>query len=1051
MKLLVSKVRRTISEVKKNIYFNHEIIPAFDMKDGFYRNIEEVDNSTNPWKEYKRGDFWGGRDIDAWFRFNVSIPERMKGQEVALYVCTGITDVDREETTTNPQMLLYVNGELIQGLDINHKEFILIKEAQGGETYQIDIKTNSGMFQRKINLCAELVAVNEGARNLYYNMKNPFDVAMNLPEVDYNKVKLLEALDATCNLIDLRKPQSELFNKSIESANQFIEVELYEKLCGHEDAIASVIGHTHIDVAWLWTVAQTREKVARSFSTVLSLMEQYPEYKFMSSTPQLYKFIKEDYPELYEKIKERIKEGRWEADGAMWVESDCILVSGESLVRQILYGTRFFRDELGVECSTLWLPDVFGYSIAIPQILKRSDIKYFMTTKIGWNDTNRFPYDTFMWRGNDGTEILTHMITTAYPRQSVTSYATDYNGQLFPQTIMDGFAKYRENNINNDILISYGYGDGGGGPTKEMIENHRRLNRGIPGCPKTVVKTVNEYFNELEEKVMGHKKLPKWVGELYFEYHRGTYTSMARNKKSNRKCENNLLNLEQLSTLKASLIGGEYPKSKLDKHWELVLMNQFHDILPGSSIGEVYDVTKVEYEAIEKDLKEAIDLTVREISSNIELTEDSIVVFNTLAYNRDDIVVIPYDSKFENAIIKDEDGSCISYEVSHKDEEKKVVFFAKGIPSNGYKVYSIVSGTCNCKKDEEFVVNETKIENKFFSIDIDENGVFTSIFHKINNRQVLKEGERGNKLLACEDKPVAWDNWNLSKFHKEKVWEVNDVSSIKLVEDGDARKVLRIERSFLDSKIVQDIIVYKEIGRIDFDTYADWKETDIVLKASFPVDINTDKATFDVQFGNIERTTHENTSWDQAQYEVPVLKWADISEEGYGVALLNDCKYGYDVKDNDLDLTLLKCGTYPNPNADREEHRFMYSLYPHAGNFKEGKVNEMAYKLNVPTVAVIEEKHHGKLPKSISFLSVENDNVALETIKRAEDDNSIIVRMYEFCNKRSTIKVNTHLAIEEVKECNLMERELCTIDSNENSFEFNIKPFEIRTFKLKLK
>lgn len=1049
MKLLISKVRRTISEVKKTVYFNHEIIPSFNMKDGFYRNIEEVENSSNPWKEYKRGDFWGGRDVDAWFRFNVSIPERMKGEVVALYVCTGITDVDREETTTNPQMLLYVNGELIQGLDINHKEFILTTNAQGGETYQIDIKTNSGMFQRKINLSAELVAINEGSRNLYYNMKNPFDVAMNLPEADYNKIKLLEALDATCNLIDLRKPQSELFNNSIEEANKFIEVELYEKLCGHEDAIASIIGHTHIDVAWLWTVAQTREKVARSFSTVLSLMEQYPEYKFMSSTPQLYKFIKEDYPELYEKIKEKIKEGRWEADGAMWVESDCILVSGESLVRQILYGTRFFRDEFGVECSTLWLPDVFGYSIAIPQILKRSDIKYFMTTKIGWNDTNRFPYDTFMWKGNDGTEILTHMITTAYPRQSVTSYATDYNGQLFPQTIMDGFTKYRENNINNDILVSYGYGDGGGGPTKEMIENHRRLNKGIPGCPKTVVKTVNEYFNELEEKVMGHKKLPKWVGELYFEYHRGTYTSMARNKRSNRKCENNLLNLEQLSTLKTSLIGGEYPKSKLDKHWELVLMNQFHDILPGSSIGEVYDVTKVEYEAIEKDLNESIEATVREISSNIKLAEDSIVVFNTLAYNRDDMVVVPYDSKFENAIIKDEDGNCISYEVSHKDEEKKVVFFAKGIPSNGYKVYSIVSGTCNCKNDEEFVVNERKIENKFFSIDIDENGVFTSIFDKMNNRQVLKEGERGNKLLACEDKPVAWDNWNLSKFHKEKVWEVNDVSSIKLVEDGDARKVLRIERSFLDSKIVQDIIVYKEIGRIDFDTYADWKETDIVLKASFPVDINTDKATFDVQFGNIERTTHENTSWDQAQYEVPVLKWADISEEGYGVALLNDCKYGYDVKDNDLDLTLIKCGTYPNPNADREEHRFMYSLYPHGGNFKEGKVNEMAYKLNLPTVAVIEEKHDGKLPKNMSFLSVDSDNIVLETIKRAEDDNSIIIRMYEFCNKRSTVKVNTHLAIEEVKECNLMEKDLCTVESNENSFEFNIKPFEIRTFKLK--
>jgi alpha-mannosidase len=1054
MHFISGRIRKIIKEINKNIYSNRVTIKEFMMKDGYFKGLKDLEASHEEWKVYKCGDFWGGRDYDAWFRFDISIPEEFKGKTIALYVSTGIDDLEKEETTINPQMLLYLDGKIIQGLDINHREVILSKKSKGCEKYQADIKVNSGMYDRKVALTAKIVTIDEDTRELYYNIKVPYDTAVQLPDGDYRKLKIIEVLNETINLIDFREPNSKAYNESIKCANNYINEEFYNKICGSSESVASVIGHTHIDVAWLWTVAQTREKVARSFSTVLNLMEQYPEYKFMSSMPQLYKFLKEDYPELYSKVKERVKEGRWEADGAMWVEADCNLASGEGLVRQILYGTKFFREEFGVECSTLWLPDVFGYCAALPQIMKKSDIKYFMSCKMGWNDTNRMPYDTFMWKGIDGSEILTHLVTTTYPRASVTSYATDYNGQLFPETVMGAWNKYRHKTLSDDVLISFGYGDGGGGPTKEMLENNRRMSKGIPGCPKTEIRTVNEYFNKLEEKVKDSNKLPRWVGEMYFEFHRGTYTSMARNKKSNRKCEFGLLNAEQLNTM-SLMINNEYPKEELDKHWELVLKNHFHDILPGSCIKEVYDVTKEEYEQTETEIEGLINKAVDTITSKVNLHKDSIVVYNTLSFKRDDIVEVQIPKDMSDILLVDEENNNVEYQMLAGEAKNKLVFLAEGIPSNGYKSYKIMN-----KNDEkeisqeieeglnEFIISKNRMSNKFFNINIDEKGTFTSIYDKVNNREVLKENERGNKLLAFEDKPMAFDNWNISMYYKEKMWEVDQVKRIQIIEDGSIRKVLEIEKDFSKSKIIQKIIIYKDIPRIDFDTYVDWKETDVLLKASFPVDINTDKATFDVQFGNVERTTHNNTSWDAAQYEVSAHKWADISEGDYGVSLLNESKYGYDIKGENLNITLLKSGTYPNPEADKEEHSFVYSLYPHKGNWKEAKTNSMALKLNIPVISKYEKAHTGILPEKLSIIDIDCDNVVIEVIKKAEDSNNIIVRMHELYNRRTKVNLNTYYNLKAVIECNLMEKELQQLQHHKNNFTFEIKPYEIKTFKL---
>jgi len=1040
----IERINKIAQELKSYIYQDGVKIEDFKMKEGTFKNIQDVDASPTPWNEFTTGMRWGGYDYHAWFRTDVTIPEEMDGKTVALLVHTGQEGWD----ATNPQFIAFVNGVLRQGLDRNHQEVVLTHSAKAGDTYRIDLHAYGGMKHVKVDLFVELVTVDTKVRKLYYDIYVPLQVAEKLSENDKRRVDILMALTNAVNLLDLRKPLSPMFYDSLEKAEEYLKNEFYGKICGPQEAEATCLGHTHIDVAWLWTLAQTREKVARSFSTVLRLMEEYPEYIFISSQPQLYKFLKEDYPEVYDQVKKRIKEGRWEADGAMWVEADCNLSSGESLVRQILFGTRFFKEEFGVENHILWLPDVFGYSAALPQILKKSDIDYFMTTKISWNQFNKLPYDTFMWKGLDGTEILTHFITTQDYDPASKSHFTTYNGYLNPSQVMGAWLRYQQKEINNDVLISYGYGDGGGGPTRDMLENGRRMSRGIPGCPKVKMGTAGDYFKKLEQTVKDSKYLPKWVGELYLEYHRGTYTTMGRNKRYNRKSEFLYQDTEFLSSL-AMLLGQEYPQQLINQGWETILLNQFHDIIPGSSIWEVYEDSKKQYEEIIKVGTELTDKATEGIGAQIDLKERSVVVYNTLAFNRDEIVTFEVPSDIQHPCIVDDKGQTLPCQLTEKDGKRYAVFSAQGLPSKGYKAFTLQDRKVDW--DTPMKVSATHLENDYFSIEIDDKGTFTSIFDKSNMREVLQPGQRGNQIQAFEDKPMKHDNWDIDIFYQEKMWEVDQVEKIEVLENGPVRGGLRIHKKFLDSTIIQNIYIYKDIPRIDFDTYIDWKEDEIVLKAAFPVDVHSDKATYDIQFGNVERPAHWNTSWDYARFEVCAHKWADLSEEGFGVSLLNDCKYGHDIKDGVMRLTLLKSGKYPNPKADREEHRFVYSLYPHSGDWKDGSTVKMGYQLNVPVYAKVEQAHKGSLPPVLSMIAVDCDNVIIETVKKAEDSDDLIIRMYECYNKRTNAKVTFFKPLLRVVECNLMEKEIQPIEVQDNTFSFQIKPYEIKTFKLTVK
>ena len=925
---------------------------------------------------------------------------------------------------------MFVNGEVYQGIDMNHRECLITRSGKAGETLTIDLQAYTGIMHEEFALRTQIEEIDAEIEKLYYDLWVPLAAFSRMEADDKNRKDIEYVLNETINLLDLRTPYSEGFYRSVREASAYIQKALYEDMAGYEDVIATCIGHTHIDVAWWWTVAQTREKVGRSFATVLKLMDEYPNYKFMSSQPQLYAFLKERYPELYEKAKQRIKEKRWEPEGGMWVEADCNLTSGESLVRQFMHGKRFFKEEFGVDNRILWLPDVFGYSGALPQIMKKCGIDYFMTTKLAWNQINKVPYDTMMWRGIDGTEVLTHLITTLGVSQPIKDYFTTYNGMLHPDAIMGGWMRYQNKDINNDILVSYGYGDGGGGPTREMLETSIRMEKGIKGIPKVRQEFSRTYFEELEERVKGDRRLPVWEGEFYFEYHRGTYTSMARNKRSNRKAELGLMDLELLSVLAQAQAA--YPAEELDRMWKKVLINQFHDILPGSAIHEVYEVTKEEYAALQKEIKALEEERLHALVGDGE----GITIFNTTGHDRSDIVEL---GEIHAEALKDAEG--VLYPVQ-KTAEGAVVY-VEHLPSKGYKTFAAVSGETE-QKTPFVIVGDHTLETPFYTVHLDAEGRFDRIYDKENDREVLQDGKKGNQFRMYEDKPMCFDNWDVDIYYTEKYWDVNDVISMEWTECGPVRTTLEIERRESNSVIRQKIHFYADSRRIEFETYVDWKEHQTLLKVHFPVNVHTDEATFDVQFGNLTRKVHTNTSWDKARFESCGQKWIDLSEGHYGVSMLNDCKYGHSVKDSDMALTLIKSGIEPNPVADQEEHYFTYAIYPHAEKWQEAKTVEQAYDLNQPAIAVA----GGKPGSLLSKASVDRSNVVLETIKCAESGHGIIIRMYESENALTKTNLVVEGNYNKAFVCNLLEEEEAELELKDGVVCVQLKPYEVVTVKL---
>jgi len=956
----------------------------------------QIDVDDSLWTEIEANTYWGSWMQDFVLRSTFTVPEYMNTtQPIVLYLPLGDAG-----DFSHPECLAYIDGVPHATCDRHHQEILLKPEWCDGREHLLALHgwtglggfANGDTFTKLYMKPCAVVQIHQPTRDFYGLASISLETLANLDVNDPAKHHLLNALNEAFIALDTRDPVGEEeFYESILPAIQILKNGI-AKAGTPLDVVIHATGHAHIDVAWLWTLGQTRRKTGRTFHNVIRLMQQFPEYHFTQSQPQLYQFIKEDQPELFESIRAKIKDGRWEPIGGMWVEADCNLSGAESLARQFLLGRSFFKEHFGrdAESPVLWLPDVFGYAWALPQLIKLAGLKYFMTIKIGWSQYNRLPYDTFMWQGIDGTQVLTHFSTV---KEVGSEYASTYNSMANAKEVLGTWQNFQQKELQRDLLMAYGYGDGGGGPTREMLENIEVM-KNFPSLPQVRHSSVKQFFETISQ-LTESKMMPVWNGELYLEYHRGTYTTQARNKRANRKAEFLLHDTEFIATIAAQSTSFQYPGIEFHKAWQTVCLNQFHDIIPGSSIGSVYEESQAQYTELTRNITQLRDEALQVLASHLD---SDLILVNPTSFTQQSLVFISGDSSQRftrdgkhvpaqqtNSGIWLDPGELAPYSINSLQQISTVEDHSSPVASPPESPY---------------------LENEFLKVEFNSVGDITRIFDKRNQREVLPPNTIANQIQAFEDRPKSWDAWDVDIFYDDKMWLAEPAASIKFVEYGQLRQTLEIKRTILNSDYTQRISLNHNSQRLDFDTHIDWKERHTMLKVAFPVDVLAPQATYEIQWGNVTRPTHRNTSWDWARFETCAQKWVDLSEGGYGVSLLNDCKYGHDIQDNVMRITLLRSPTMPDPMADLGEHQFKYSLYPHADSWSEETQRE-AYLLNDPIISY-RSKVEGQRSQTTSLqslISCSAPNVIIETVKQAEDGDGIIIRLFESQRKRGQAQV----------------------------------------------
>ncbi|MEA2011560.1 MAG: glycoside hydrolase family 38 C-terminal domain-containing protein, partial [Verrucomicrobiota bacterium] len=857
----------------------------------------------------------------------------------------------------------------------------------------------------------KLATFNEELWQLWIDIEVLSSLIKSLPESSVRRSRILRTLN---QMIDF-------FGNTPEKAKKCRKIlkPLFDAPAYHSDLTAVSVGHAHIDTGWRWPVRESIRKCARTFASQLDLMDRYPQYVFGASQAQHYQFVKDYYPDLYEKIKARIKEGRWEVQGATWVENDMNLVSGESLVRQFLHGKNFYMDEFGVDIQNLWLPDVFGYSSALPQIMKKSGVDYFLTIKISWSQFNKFPHTTFKWRGIDGSEVITH-----FPPDN------SYNSVMIPSQgknkwgssgLVGSQGNFAEKDLLDEFMVLFGIGDGGGGPREDYIERGLRM-QNLEGVPKVKFEMASDFFKDLQKK---EKELEIWDGELYLELHRGTYTTQAEIKKGNRCLESKLVALEFICS---ALPSKQYPRKELDRIWKNMLMNQFHDIIPGSSIKMVNDEAKQDYK---KNLLECEKLANLAAEKLFEKDSESIVLFNSLSWNFSQPISLPENCKGYN--IKDDNGNFLPIQ-----NEPDGTFVMLNVPP-----HSFVALTKSCRTSKnEASLEGLVLENDLVKYEFNENGELVKAFDKEEGRDILQNDKKGNIFSLYVDRPNAWDAWDIDFFYEEQFIEHPKGKKISGIKGGILQN-LKFQLKIGKSRILQTISLATNTKRLDFATNIDWKEKHHMLRVEFPTSVSCLEFTCDIQYGYLKRSTHRNTSWDMAKFEVCAQKYVDISLPDYGVALLNDCKYGHKIHDNVIDLNLLRSPTNPDPDADIGQHEFTYSLLPHSGDLINSDVIPEAEMLNRKPM-IFDGFKIDKIELPCKLVS---DNITLEVMKRAEKDNCHVIRLVERHGKKAIAEIRLKNKKIKLIETDLLEwKEIASFEGNIISIPF--KPFEIRTFKI---
>ncbi len=960
-----------------------------------------------------------------YFEASVVIPDNLANKKLYLSIDFG------------GEALVRINGKIVGAVSSRansgwvHRTEILFKEKfKGGEMLDIQVEGSvdtagfcafnvyeGKQFMEYQMVKAEFIAVDEATESYWYDITTAIEAYDHCTD-EYVKSRLYIAVDESVHKLDFDLGQ-DAFIKSVPDAVATLW-DLVEKIDYSSPGEVLMGGHSHLDVAWLWTVREITRKTARTFSNNLALMDNYPDFKFTQSQAVLYDFMKKHYPDIFEKVKEKIKNGQWEIVGNAWVEADTNIASGEALIRQLLYGREFFKEEFGVDSNVYWLPDCFGFTWALPQIIKRSGMKYFLTSKLQYNDTNEFPVSVFRWRAHSGDEVLAYM-------QKV-HYQGDYDAEYI--------RRCRETNKQNNLVDKsfgmFGYGDGGGGCTFQMLEKGKRLEK-LPGLPKSKNAHVADFFESIEKDA---DKLPVWDGEMYYENHRGTFTSQAFVKKNNRQGEYLMREVEMLNIFANS----KYPKEEIDELWKLILTNQFHDILPGTSIHEVFEVCREEYQQMHEGCDKLIADAKATLESNINPQSDAVIVWNMLSWEVDGIVKA--EIPFKASSVTDKNGVSLPCTVTQNGDNYVIEFIAKDVPALGYGIYTLgeEKAEFDCVKATASV-----IENEYLKVELDENGLLDKVYDKENDRQILTG--KGNLMTISMDKPIVESAWNMEFDYQMKQWELIKADSIEVIESSPLRGVVRVVRSFNKSTITQDIILEKGKRTVDFDTTVDWWEKEKVLKAAFPVNIRSRNASCEIAHGAAEYPTHYNTSYDLAKFEFCAHKWADLSEGGYGVSILNDCKYGYNVHDNIMKITLMRAPNNPDATGDEGISTFRYSLYPHAGAWREADTVKLGFNENIRLEAGF-IKGNGGNDTGYSFGKISAENVILDAVKKAQDGNGVIVRVYEAETRHCKAEVEFDFDYSKVIECNMMECDEQEIPCDGKKFSFTLKPHEVKTFRL---
>jgi len=1076
------RVEQCLGHLERNAYrkiadLEFEIFEA----DKTYRAPPE----NAEWKKIAAPAPWGKEWTCFWFRAKYKAP--VGGAPLFLSV------------TPNADSFAFIDGKPAGAFNMYHNK---IRIDADGKEHVLHVESYSGHFHGGcgpfegasviINIGKTIPAFpntfeggallerNPAIHSLFYDVRALFETAKIADGNSLRKAKILKGLSEALAAISLSAQGAKL-EKQAAAAAALLAPLLALKNSSSTPAV-HLIGHAHIDHAWLWHIGETKRKVGRTFANMLRFVKEYPEFVFIQSQPCQLEIVKSEYPEVFAGIKEAYKNGNWEPNGGMWVEADCNVTSGESLVRQFLVGKKVNKELLGYEADTLWLPDVFGYAAALPQIMAGCRIKYFVTSKINWNDTTRFPYETFIWRGIDGTGVKTHFLSTLGP-------GAGYNGRVVPEELAAVWNSVQHKEVQSACVKSIGEGDGGGGTLRADLEMARRLGD-LEGAPRSAWETVSAALGDIfAESAQGH--FPEWRGELYLELHRGTYTTQARTKRNNRLLEFALRKAEFLCAFAAldgaSVFGWRYPREALLDCWKRVLTYQFHDIIPGSSIGRVYaeaeeDSGKMleQLAWISAEAKRRLaglddcasigeDAQTAQAMQTVPQTTQAapqaspvaaLFVFNDLSWERKGVLRVPAETLGANAAVLAAGGAAYPIQRYADLDGKAQALCSLKVPPLGWARYEPIAQAQSPEGKSPFSWRGKTLETPFYRIALDEAGRIVSLFDKRQEREMVARGGAFNALVGAEDVPVFWDAWDIDADWTRRIEQETRLASMEVAADGEVCFRLRCAYEIgaaeagAASRLVQDMVCYADDPRIDFETKVFWQEKWRLLKVEFDTVIDTPRARCEVQYGHIWRNTHRNLPQDRAMFEICAHKWIALEEEGGGVALLNDCKYGHDVEGGRMRLTLLRSPIAPDPNADRGEHYFTYSILPFSGGFGASGVIHSSYELNSPMTALTCGADAGVDVNNIdtkqSLFAIDGNAVIAECVKAPENGESgeLVLRLYESLGGKCKTVLRFARELRAAAETDMLEDNPKALPAQGRDLELEFRAFEIKTVRV---